>query len=226
MLRQFFHSSWYKELAPFLESNEMRAILSTIKERANSFNTKVYPRFSDTFNVFKYPLNNYKVVLLGQDPYHTEGMAIGYSFAVPQDKDIPPSLKNIIAEVENEYNTLLLYFDTTLQAWREQGVLLLNTALTVERGRPESHLYLWKPFTKEVIRVLEEKIQPLYLVLGKKAEKVIEENNVDKNRCIITSHPSPFSVYKGFKDSGVFKKINELLVKNNQSPIDWTKIKM
>jgi uracil-DNA glycosylase len=221
MLKSIFHPTWYKELAPFMESEEIDKILHTLRDRANSFNTKIYPKFSDTFNVFKEPLDSYKVVILGQDPYHTEGMAIGYSFAVPQDKPAPPSLKNIIEEVELEYDTLLLTYDSTLKAWRDQGVLLLNTALTVERGRPGSHLSLWKPFTQEVIAVMERTIKPLYLVLGKKAEAVIKENNVDAQRCVITSHPSPFSVYRGFRNSGIFKKINELL----DTPIDWTAIK-
>jgi uracil-DNA glycosylase len=205
----------------------MKTILSTIKERSKGFNVKVYPSFNNTFKAFKYPMDSIKVVIIGQDPYHTEGMATGLAFANPNSygyTELQPSLKNIINELEYEYDVVILNPESELSSWATQGVFLFNTALTVERASPGSHSLLWKPFTYEVIKSLEENIKPIYLLLGKHAENTVQPFNIPDERKVITSHPSPLSAYRGFKGSGVFKKVNKRLEEKGILPINWLSI--
>ena len=159
MVKQSFNNlmdkSWLEHLWPALSSPKMKTGYAHI--RNDKAKGKVFPKYEDTFNAFKYtPWDDVRVVILGQDPYHTEGMAHGLAFSTQSDST-PPSLRNILKEVEDDvYDGFNLQRSITndLTSWAEQGVLLLNTALTVKLGWPGSHLHHWEDFTKHVIEEL------------------------------------------------------------------------
>lgn len=183
--------------------------------------TTVYPPRRDIFRALKevdYPA--VKVCILGQDPYHGEGQANGMAFAVSSGR-FPPSLMNIFAELKNDVGAAPTA-DGTLLGWAKQGVLLLNTVLTVRAGQPQSHSgFGWQRFTDAVIRALSEREKPLVFILwgSSAAEK---RNLISPSHCILTSpHPSPLSAHRGFFGSRPFSKANEFLVSAGQTPVDW-----
>ena len=183
----------------------------------------VYPPYEDIFNAFKLtPLNNVKVVILGQDPYHEEGQAHGLAFSTPEGRPIPRSLKNIFKEINEEYSYPIPE-SGCLESWAKQGVFLLNTVLTVERGNANSHGKCgWQIFTDNVIKILNKQNQPIvFLLWGKQAEKKKELITNPNHLVLITSHPSPFSARRGFFGSNHFRLANEFLKKNNIEEIDW-----
>lgn len=189
------------------------------RERATK---RVYPPQDKVFRAFD--LTSYervKVVILGQDPYHGEGQANGLAFAVENTNPFPPSLRNIFKEIEREYGEAPAKKD--LVSWAEQGVLLLNTALTVEEGRANSHQGKgWEAFTDGVIRTLNEREKPVvFLLWGANAaskEKLITE----KRHCVLKApHPSPLSAHRGFFGCDHFIKANEALEKWGEKPVDW-----
>ena len=183
----------------------------------------VYPPYEDIFNAFKLtPLNNVKVVILGQDPYHEEGQAHGLAFSTPEGRPIPRSLKNIFKEINEEYSYPIPE-SGCLESWAKQGVFLLNTVLTVESGNANSHSKCgWQIFTDNVIKILNNQNQPIvFLLWGKQAEKKKELITNPNHLVLITSHPSPFSARRGFFGSNHFRLANEFLKKNNIGEIDW-----
>lgn len=184
--------------------------------------TVVYPEQEDTFNALKYtPFDDVKVVIIGQDPYHN-GTAHGLAFSSP--KKITPSLTNIFKEIELEYpGELLLDKDPDLTRWTSQGVLLLNTILTVEEGKPLSHIDLgWQRFTTEVIRELSlRKKRIVYMLWGKYAQEFKKVINSTHNLILEAPHPSPYSASSGFFGCGHFKKANEYMINNRIKPISW-----
>ena len=180
---------------------------------------KVFPRYGDWFKALELtPFDKVKVVILGQDPYHTKGMAHGLAFSVPPHiKRLPPSLRNILQEYQTDLGHPAPR-GGDLRAWASQGVLLLNTILTVEEGKPLSHKNIgWEKLCYEVIRSLASRGDVVYLLWGKQAQEY-------RGACgdlprVESPHPSPLS--KGFAGSKPFSKCNEELKKLKQDPIDW-----
>lgn len=182
-------------------------------------NTSLYPEKRNVFRVFSMPVNEIKVVFLGQDPYHGKGQADGLSFSVPKNVKIPPSLKNIFKEILNEYPERNYQFSNgDLTNWfQNEKIFLLNSALFVAEHKPNSFINYWKKFTNEVIKfICENNNKCVFLLLGKHAKSKIDFIN-DKTRIVEGVHPSPLSAYNGFFDSGIFKQIELKLGEN----INW-----
>lgn len=192
-------------------------------------NEVVYPPADKIFKALELtPLENVKCVILGQDPYHGAGQAQGLAFSVSENCDIPPSLQNIYKEIREEYKipeiSDIYPKNGNLENWAKQGVLLLNTSLTVLEGKPGSHSNIgWQYFTDAIVRAVNEKTRPVVFMLwGNHAKSIAERINFNSHHLILTSsHPSPYSVNKGFKGCGHFKKCNEFLIKNKIQPINW-----
>ncbi len=183
----------------------------------------IYPPYDDIFNAFKFtPLNEVKVVILGQDPYHEAGQAHGLAFSTPEGRPIPRSLKNIFKEINGEYDYPIPE-SGCLESWAKQGVFLLNTVLTVEDGNANSHSKCgWQTFTDNVIKILNQHSRPIVFMLwGKQAEKKKELITNPNHLVLITSHPSPFSARRGFFGSNHFKMANDFLKNRNIKEIDW-----
>lgn len=183
----------------------------------------VYPNEADLFKAFKLtPLNKVKVVLLGQDPYHEENQANGLAFSVNKGVKIPPSLKNLYKELQSDLGIAIPnHGDLTTIA--KQGVLLLNTVLTVRKGMAQSHHnYGWQQFTDEIIKTLNNEDRPIvFILLGNdaKGKKPLITN--PKHYIIEAIHPSPLSANRGFFGSKIYSKTNEFLIKNHLEPIDF-----
>ena len=163
----------------------------------------IFPKSED---ILKAVIKNPRVVILGQDPYHNDNQATGLAFAVPNNIKNPPSLQNIFKELKNDLN--IIKTDSTLNDWKDQGILLLNTALTVEKNKPNSHKNIWKPYIKEYIMELGKNENLIWVLWGKNAQSY---KQFIKGHIIESSHPSPLSSYRGFFGSKPFSKINELL---------------
>jgi uracil-DNA glycosylase len=214
------------DIVEILEAIELKLYSkneSNAKSRSEWDSKGIYPSPLNIFNCFyKTPYNLVRVVLIGQDPYHTEGLATGLCFEVNENMRIPPSLQNIYKELVN--NGYFPTRDGKLEHWAKQGVLLLNTALTVEKGKPESHLDLWKDFFEKVLQKLFEKETLIWVLLGQKSRLLIDK--IPKNHTILeATHPSPLSAYiasktqDAFIGSGIFKKINDKLFEQGTSKI-------
>ena len=183
----------------------------------------IYPSKKEVFKAFRYtPYKNVKVVILGQDPYHGEGQAEGLSFSVPKGIKKPPSLVNIFKELETDLGCKMPV-SGSLVPWAKQGVLLLNTVLTVIKDQAASHKDIgWEVFTDEVIKKINEKEEPVVFILWGSYARSKKKYITNKHHLIIESaHPSPLSAYNGFFGSKPFSKTNEFLIKNNFTPIDW-----
>lgn len=185
-----------------------------------NINTSVdssYPPKEYIYRVFQMPLENIKIVLLGQDPYHGPNQANGLSFSVNTGIRIPPSLLNIFKELKQEFPERNYEFlHGNLEKWIEQGIFLLNCSLTVKPGQPGSHMSVWKSFTDDIIKYIsEQNTSCVFLLLGNfaKSKQVFIKN---KERCILGIHPSPLA--RGFLGSGIFKKVEEKL----NTEIDWS----
>jgi uracil-DNA glycosylase len=162
-----------------------------------------------------------KVLILGQDPYHGFGQANGLSFSVNQEISIPPSLKNIFIELKNDLN-IPISPHGDLTCWAQQKVLLLNSSLTVEMGRPNSHLKLgWDKLTDKIINKLSKRGDMIFVLWGKSAQKKYTLIDQKNNVILETSHPSPFSVNRGFFGCKHFSKINDILKRKGADEIDW-----
>ncbi|MEQ9888792.1 uracil-DNA glycosylase [Pectobacterium zantedeschiae] len=185
----------------------------------------IYPPQKDVFNAFRFTeLHQVKVVILGQDPYHGPNQAHGLSFSVRPGVPAPPSLGNIYKELASDIPGFEIPRHGFLQSWAEQGVLLLNTVLTVEAGQAHSHANLgWETFTDRVITALNEQREGLiFLLWGSHAQK--KGNIIDQQRHHIlkSPHPSPLSAHRGFLGCKHFSQANQLLEQQGLSPIDWT----
>ena len=185
----------------------------------------IYPRNNEIFNSINLTkFEKTKVVIIGQDPYHGEGQAHGLSFSVKEGIKIPPSLLNIFNEIESDIGISVDKKNGNLTRWATQGVLLLNSLLTVEKGNPLAHKnFGWEFLTDKLIKVLSEKRKGLVFILwGSHARS--KKNLIDsKNNLIIESaHPSPLSAHRGFIGSKPFSKTNDYLIKNNSNPINWS----
>lgn len=201
--------TYYKELEAFVNQE---------------YKTKtIYPPRNRVFHCFNFKdYNDIKVVIIGQDPYHEEHQANGLAFSVERGVQIPPSLVNIYKEAHDDVGIEIPQHGD-LSSWANQGVLLLNTVLTVQAHRANSHkLRGWETFTNHIIEAMNKREKPLVFILwGKQA--IDKEKMIDTSRhCVIKSvHPSPLSAYRGFFGSKPFSKTNQFLVQNGMEPIDW-----
>lgn len=183
----------------------------------------VYPSMYDIFNALHYtPYHKTKVVILGQDPYHGPGQAHGLSFSVQPGVAPPPSLVNIFKELKEDLGCAIPN-NGCLKPWAEQGVLLLNTVLTVRKKQANSHQGLgWETFTDKIITLLNEREDPLVFILwGRPAQKKKTMIDNPKHLIIASAHPSPLSAHAGFFGSKPFSKVNAFLEEHGQTPIDW-----
>lgn len=184
----------------------------------------VYPDMYDIFNALKYtPYHAVKAVIIGQDPYHNEGQAHGLSFSVRRGIAPPPSLVNIFKELKDDLGVDNLGRHGELTAWAEQGVLLLNAALTVRAGQANSHRGMgWEPVTDAVIRHLNRRQQPVvFLLWGANARAKSALITEPRHLVLTCAHPSPLSAYQGFFGCRHFSKTNAFLEQNGIAPIDW-----
>ncbi len=209
-IQEEFKKTYYKELYSFI---------------LNEYNTRtIFPPANDIFNAFHFTaLKEVKVVILGQDPYHNENQAHGLSFSVlPSQKEIPPSLQNIYKEL-NEDLGCYIPNNGYLKKWADQGVLLLNTVLTVRAHQANSHQGIgWEKFTDAVINIINMQEMPIVFMLwGKPAQSKANMLNNTKHLILKAPHPSPLSAFRGFFGCKHFSKANEFLITNNITPIDW-----
>ena len=216
-----FANDWNLHLKDLINSDLYRRIREFLKEEY--FTQTVYPPMGEIFNAFKLtPYDSVKVVILGQDPYHEPNEAHGLCFSVKQGTKMPPSLMNIYKELKSD-----LGVDngnkTDLSHWAKQGVLLLNTTLTVRRGQANSHKNCgWTEFTDQVIRVLSKRNEPIVFILwgaNARSKKVLIDTS--KHFVLECAHPSPLSAYNGFFGCKHFSKTNEILKRLNKTPINW-----
>lgn len=196
--------------------------------KAEYANQEVFPPMSDLWTAFELcSFDHVKVVILGQDPYHKKGQAHGLSFSVNKGIPIPPSLQNIHKELADDLN-IQPPDHGNLSGWADQGVLLLNTVLTVRQGQAHSHRGQgWEELTDQVIQSLNEKQDPVVFILwGNPAKEKIKLINTEKHFIITSVHPSPLSAYRGFFGSRPFSKANTYLHTSNQTPIDWSRFSL
>ena len=214
-------NDWDLILKDELNKEYFIKLIDIIKKEYSS--KTIYPKQTDLFKAFRNTsYNDTKVVILGQDPYHGEGEAEGLSFSVKEGIRKPPSLQNILKELNSDLNYEIPE-SGSLKKWTDEGVLLLNTVLTVEKDKPASHKGLgWETFTDSVIKKLNEKETPIVFILWGNFAKSKKSLITNKNHLIIESaHPSPFSANNGFFGSKPFSKTNDFLKSKGIKPIDW-----
>ena len=213
-------NDWDNVLQSIYESDYFIDLLNNIEDLYSK--ETIYPLREDLFNALKLtPYKSVKVVILGQDPYHGEGEAHGLSFSVKSGVKIPPSLKNIYKELDDDLG--IKRVDGDLSDWASEGVLLLNSILTVEKDKPLSHKGIgWEEFTDYIISTLNLSDTPKVFILWGNFAKEKSKLITNKKHLVITSsHPSPFSCNKGFFHSRPFSKTNEFLKKNNITEVRW-----
>ena len=214
------NNNWDIILKDEYEKEYFKNLLNYINEEYN--NKTVYPLKENIFKALEYTdYNDIKVVILGQDPYHGEGEAQGLSFSIPNDIKITPSLRNIFKELKNDLN--IERTNTDLSDWAKQGILLLNTILTVCKDTPLSHKDKgWEIFTDEIIKKINEREEPVVFILWGNYARSKKKLITNKNHYIIESaHPSPLSASRGFFDSKPFSKTNNILNSINKESIRW-----
>jgi uracil-DNA glycosylase len=209
-LREEFDKPYMRELSEFLRQEKAAGKV-------------IYPPGPLIFNALNStPLDKVKVVIIGQDPYHGPGQAHGLCFSVQPGVPAPPSLQNIFKELKRDLN-IPIPNHGYLQHWADQGVLLLNTSLTVEQGQAGSHAAKgWQPFTDKVIEVVDAQPQKLvFLLWGSHAQS--KQRLIDPTRHLVlkSAHPSPLSAHRGFLGNGHFSRTNQYLEQNGLAPIDW-----
>ncbi|MBQ3475080.1 MAG: uracil-DNA glycosylase [Bacilli bacterium] len=215
-----FHNDWDSILYEEVNKDYFIDILNKVNKLYQE--KTIYPPKKDVFNAFRLSYKDVKVVILGQDPYHGEGEAHGYAFSCLKTP-IPPSLKNIYKELYSDLNIQKDMLDGNLLPWVKQGVMLLNTGLTVEKDKPNSHKDIgWHTFTDSVIEKLNEREKPVVFILwGNNAREKKKLITNPQHLVIESAHPSPFSANHGFFGSKPFSRTNDFLVKNGMSKINW-----
>ncbi len=216
-----FGNDWDEILKGEFEKDYYKKLRLFLKEEYSTH--KIHPDMYDIFNALKWtPYSDVRAVILGQDPYHEEGQAHGLAFSVKKGIKIPPSLLNMYKELKNELDCYIPN-NGYLEKWAKQGVLLLNTALTVRDGAANSHQNKgWEIFTDNVIKKLNEREDGLiFLLWGANAKKKQEVITNPKHYVLSAAHPSPLSASRGFFGCGHFKKTNELLELMGKEKIDW-----
>lgn len=215
-------NDWLAAVSEEFKAPYYRELYTFIKEEYGK--TVIYPPADDIFNAFHFtPLSKVKVLLLGQDPYHNVNQAHGLSFSVlPSQKDIPPSLQNIYQELHDDLGCAIPN-NGYLKKWADQGVLLLNTVLTVRAHQANSHQGKgWEKFTDAVIRAVNEQDRPVvYLLWGRPAQSKMPMLTNPKHLVLKAPHPSPLSAYRGFFGCRHFSQTNAFLEEHGIKPIDW-----
>ena len=215
------NNDWLDAISPEFSKDYYKKLYTFVKDEYSK--TIIYPPAEDIFNAFHFtPLKDVKVLLLGQDPYHNVHQAHGLSFSVLPGNDIPPSLKNIYQELHDDLGCYIPN-NGYLKKWADQGVMLLNTVLTVRAHAANSHKNIgWEEFTDAAIRVLNEQDRPMVFILwGRPAQRKKEMIHNPKHLVLMSAHPSPLSAYRGFFGSHPFSRTNEYLEENGLAPIDW-----
>lgn len=214
-------NEWDALLAPEFEKPYYKKIRFFLKKEYAE--QTIYPPMHDIFNALRYTsYSDVKAVILGQDPYHGPGQAHGLCFSVQPGVDVPPSLRNIFQEIESDLG-IAPPTGGTLTPWARQGVLLLNTVLTVRRGQPNSHKNLgWTTFTDAVIAKLNARPRPVvFLLWGGNARSKKPLITAPQHLILEATHPSPLSAYGGFFGCRHFSRCNEFLQQNGMTPINW-----
>ncbi len=212
---------WEEAMRPEFSKPYYKNLFRTVKSEYEK--GRVYPPSGEVLSAFELtPLEKVKVVILGQDPYHGPGQAHGLCFSVRPDVDIPPSLVNIYKELHDDLG-IEIPNNGYLVKWAKQGVLLLNTVLTVRAHQANSHRGIgWEEYTDAAIRVLNEQDRPIVFILwGSPAQKKAAMLNNPRHLILKAPHPSPLSAYRGFFGSKPFSRTNEFLTANGVDPIDW-----
>lgn len=214
-------NDWAKYLKPEYGKPYYKELYLKINEEYRTH--KIFPPAEDIFNAFHLtPLHNVKAVILGQDPYHNDGQAHGLCFSVKPPVDPPPSLVNIYQELHDDLGCYIPN-NGYLTKWAEQGVLMLNTVLTVRAHQANSHRGIgWEEFTNAAIRILNEQDRPIVFILWGRPAQMKEKMLNNPNHLILKApHPSPLSAYRGFFGSKPFSKTNQFLEEHGIEPIDW-----
>ena len=217
------HPSWLEHLKEEFQKDYMLNLKKKLLELKNK-KIIFYPQGDKIFNAFNLtPLNNVKVVILGQDPYHGPNQAHGLCFSVPQPVKPPPSLVNIFKELESDTGKKRNYHDGNLEHWARQGVFLLNTTLTVEKSKPLSHRdYGWSEFTDRVISLISDKLENIVFILwGSFAQSKKQLIDSNKHLILTAPHPSPLSAHRGFFGSKPFSKTNNFLHSKQIDMVKW-----
>lgn len=215
-------TTWNEILAEEMQKDYYQELQAFVQKRRAE--VRVFPEEKNVFNALELtPFESVKVVILGQDPYHGFGQAHGLSFSVQKGTPLPPSLKNIYKELQEDIGG---EFPTEgdLSHWAKQGVLLLNTVLTVEEGNANSHKGKgWERLTNRLIESLNELNHPVIFILWGKPAQDKEKLIINPNHVILKApHPSPLSAYRGFFGSKPFSRVNDILIQQGQTPIRWT----
>ena len=214
-------TTWNEILAEEMEKDYYQQLQTFVQKRRTE--VRVFPEEKNVFNALKLtPFESVKVVILGQDPYHGFGQAHGLSFSVQKGTPLPPSLKNIYKELQEDIGGELP-IEGDLSHWAKQGVLLLNTVLTVEEGNANSHKGKgWETLTNRFIEALNELKHPVIFILWGKPAQDKEKLITNPNHVLLKApHPSPLSAYRGFFGSKPFSKVNDILIQQGQTPICW-----
>ncbi len=215
-------NSWKKVIDNEREKEYFKKLKLEIDKRYDT--TTVFPEKKKIFNAFsKTPLENLKVVILGQDPYHGFGQAQGLSFSTPKDIKNPPSMVNIFKEIYSDLQRESSCLDGDLTPWAKEGVLLLNTILTVEEGKAKSHHNLgWEIFTDNIIKYISDNCNGIVFLLWG-SPSIAKSKLIDKNKhhILTAPHPSPLSAYRGFFGCKHFSKTNKILKNMGKNQINW-----
>lgn len=221
MAKQILTNDWWPLLEEEFKKNYYQELREFIKQEYSQH--VIHPNQDDIFNALQFTsYKKVKVVILGQDPYHGPDQAHGLSFSVKPEVRIPPSLRNIFKELQSDLGCEVPD-NGSLVEWADQGVLLLNTVLTVREGEAHSHRGKgWEIFTNQVIRLLNDRQEPVVFILwGRPAQTKIPLIDESRHKIITSVHPSPLSATRGFFGSKPFSKTNQLLKEMGESPIDW-----
>lgn len=217
-----FKGDWSEYLDPELEKDYYLDLRRLLIQEYRNF--QIYPKPEEIYRALHLTsFEDTKVLILGQDPYHGEGQAEGLAFSVPNGVALPPSLKNIYKEIESDIGCEMDWSNGSLIPWAEQGVLLLNTTLTVRKGQAGSHSKIgWEFFTDYIIQCLNKKESPMvYLLWGAHARSKKRFLNNPKHLILESPHPSPLSAYRGFFGCKHFSKTNKYLEANGETAINW-----
>lgn len=223
MLFEQIPEDWREAMAPFYTSEQCAQLEAKLSQRYASGET-IFPPRERLFHAMEAtPFSQVRAVWIGQDPYHEPGQAMGLAFAVPNGCKIPPSLKNIFKEFSADFNTAFLPVDSTLSPWTRNGVLLLNTVLSVKEHAAASHRNIgWEVLTRAAVCAVNAKTSPVaFILLGNDAQAFKPLIDAEQHVVFEAAHPSPLSAYRGFFGSRPFTTVNRMLEERGAEPIDW-----
>jgi uracil-DNA glycosylase len=215
--------NWQNLLATEKEEPYFKALMTYVQSQRDD-GINIFPAKSDVFNAFSLtPAEQVKIVILGQDPYHGAGQAHGLCFSVQDGTKVPPSLRNIYKELVSDIDGFCMPKHGNLTKWAEQGVLLLNTVLTVEEAKANAHKGKgWETFSDKVIMQISEHMEGvIFLLWGKPAQQKIKLINTTKHYILTSVHPSPLSAYRGFLGCEHFSQVNKILTNLGKEAINW-----